>query len=144
MELTPNGYEAVQIVHASPREPLAEYLMPALAADGERVVANFKAAEHRITFYGHTHHPGWFAEGSTFQRAVGQDVVLKLEAERRYLINVGSVGQPRDSDTRLCYALFDGETIRYRRLEYDIESAANRIQAAGLPESLAARLLLGR
>jgi diadenosine tetraphosphatase ApaH/serine/threonine PP2A family protein phosphatase len=144
MELTPNGYESVQIVHASPREPLAEYLMPTLAHNHERVLANFEAAEHRITFYGHTHHPGWFAEGSAFQRSVGPDVVLKLEQERRYMINVGSVGQPRDGDKRLCYALFDGETLRYRRLDYDVEATAQRIQRAGLPDSLAARLLLGR
>ena len=144
MELTPNGYESVQIVHASPREPLAEYLMPTLAHNHERVLANFEAAEHRITFYGHTHHPGWFAEGSAFQRSVGPDVVLKLEQERRYMINVGSVGQPRDGGKRLCYALFDGETLRYRRLDYDVEATAQRIQRAGLPDSLAARLLLGR
>lgn len=144
MELAPNGYEEMQIVHASPREPLAEYLMPTLAADSDRVLANFKAAHHRLTFYGHTHHPGSFAEGDPFQRAVDHDAVLKFRPDSRYLINVGSVGQPRDNDARLCYALYDGESVRWRRLEYDHKKAAARIQEAGLPETLAARLLVGR
>jgi diadenosine tetraphosphatase ApaH/serine/threonine PP2A family protein phosphatase len=145
MELDPgNGTEAVQIVHASPREPLSEYLMPGTSASDDRLRANFKAVEHRLAFYGHTHHPGWFAEGDGFARAEGDEPVLKLEPERRYLINVGSVGQPRDGDPRLCYALFDGETVRWRRVAYDHETASRRIRESGLPESLAARLLVGR
>lgn len=138
------GGEEIQLVHASPREPLTEYLMPTLGASAERVLANFAAASHRLCFYGHTHHPGWFAEGMPFERAVGHDAEVRLEAGRRYLINVGSIGQPRDSDPRLSYALFDGETLRYRRVDYDFESAAKRILSVGLPESLAARLLVGR
>ncbi len=144
MELSPDGMETVQIVHASPREPLSEYLMPTLTADGDRVVANFRQAHHRLTFYGHTHHPGWFEEGQAFHRAAGDDVVLEFAADKRYLVNVGSVGQPRDGDPRLCYALFDGKSMRWRRLSYDWEQAARRIQQADLPESLAARLLVGR
>ena len=146
MELSPNGYETMQVVHASPREPLAEYLMPTLPADSDRVLANFEAAHHRLTFYGHTHHPGWFEEGQPFQRAVDPDAdaVLTFQADKRYLVNVGSVGQPRDGDPRLCYALFDGETMRWRRLDYDHKKAATRIQEAGLPDTLAARLIVGR
>ena len=145
MELSPgNGAEAVQIVHASPREPLSEYLMPGMDADDFRVQANFAASEHRITFYGHTHHPGWFVEGEAFQKAQGDVPELTLEDGRRYLINVGSVGQPRDGDPRLCYALFDGATVRWRRVVYDHEAASRRIRESGLPESLAARLLVGR
>ena len=146
MELAPgNGHESVQIVHASPREPLAEYLMPNIPAGDPRLLANFEAAEHRLGFYGHTHHPGWFAEGEGFTRALGEeDAVLELEADRRYLVNVGSVGQPRDGDPRLCYTLFDGHALRWRRVPYDHESASRRILAAGLPEGLAARLTVGR
>jgi len=144
MELEIPGAESVQIVHASPREPLTEYLMPTLAADGERVQANFAAAEHRVTFFGHTHHPGYFAEGEAYCRAASVDNLLELDPERRYLINVGSVGQPRDGDPRLAYALFDGKTVSWQRLDYPKEAASDRIQQAGLPESLAARLLVGR
>ena len=144
MEWSPQGSEPVLLVHASPCEPLTEYLMPTLAPDSDRVLANFVATSHRLTFYGHTHHPGWFEEGKAFQRAVGPDVVLEFQQDKRYLVNVGSVGQPRNGDARLCYALFDGSTLRWRRLDYDYHKAATRIQQAGLPETLAARLLVGR
>ncbi len=145
MELEPNGSEAVQIVHASPVEPLSEYLMPNLPADHPRLRANFAAAQHRLTFYGHTHHPGWFAEGAAFVPAQGHDVVLDLEAGRRYLINVGSVGQPRDGDKRLAYVLFDGDSVRWRRLDYDVHKASQRIAAEPeLPETLGSRLLVGK
>lgn len=145
MELEPEGQEAVHIVHASPCEPLAEYLMPNLPADHRRLEANFAQALHRLTFYGHTHHPGWFVEGEGFQRADGHDAVLELDPARRYLINVGSVGQPRDGDKRAAYALYDGKTVRWRRLDYDVEAASARIAAVPeLPETLSARLHVGK
>lgn len=144
MELQAGGPEAVQIVHASPREPLSEYLMPGTSGSDSRLLANFEAAEHRLVFYGHTHHPGWFAEGDPFARATDEVPALTLEDGRRYLVNVGSVGQPRDGDPRAAYALFDGGSVRWRRVAYDSEAASRRIRESGLPESLAARLLVGR
>jgi diadenosine tetraphosphatase ApaH/serine/threonine PP2A family protein phosphatase len=137
--------EEIQLVHASPRDPLAEYLMPGMGRTPEKLQANFEAADHRLTFFGHTHHPGWFAEGDGFVRAQEAGDELRLEAGRRYLINVGSVGQPRDGDPRLGYALYDGATVRWRRVEYDVEAARRRIlEAEGLPDSLGDRLLVGR
>lgn len=144
MEIRLDGGEMLHLVHASPRHPLAEYLMPNFGPENERIAGSFAAARQRLTFYGHTHHPGWFAEGVAFERAVDNDAVLNLEPERRYLINVGSVGQPRDGDPRLCYALFDGASVRWRRIPYDHQSASRRITEAGLPASLAERLLVGR
>ena len=144
MEMRLGQGEMVHLVHASPRHPLAEYLMPNFGADHERIAGSFAAARQRLTFYGHTHHPGWFAEGEGFSRAVDNEAHLRLEPGRRYLINVGSVGQPRDGDPRLCYALFDGETVRWRRVPYDHLSASRKILEAGLPSSLAERLLVGR
>lgn len=144
MEMRLDGGEMLHLVHASPRHPLAEYLMPNFGPEHERVAGSFAAARQRLTFYGHTHHPGWFAEGAEFERAVEHEAQLRVEPGRRYLINVGSVGQPRDGDPRLCYALFDGSVVRWRRLPYDHHSASQRILAAGLPASLAERLLVGR
>ena len=71
---------------------------------------------------------------------------FKLPIGRKYFINVGSVGQPRDGDPRATYVIYDPKerTIRYRRLEYDIEAAQERIRLAGLPERLAARLAVGQ
>ncbi len=140
-----NGDEEIQLVHASPRDPLAEYLMPGVTKTPEKLKANFDAADHRLTFFGHTHHPGWFAEGAEFARATDDNDRLVLEPDRRYLINVGSVGQPRDGDPRLGYALFDGQTVRWRRVEYDVAASRRRIlDADGLPDSLGERLLAGR
>ncbi len=140
-----NGAEELQLVHASPRDPLAEYLMPGADKTPDKLAANFAAADHRLTFFGHTHHPGWFVEGAPFRRAMDGHDTLEIEDGRRYLINVGSVGQPRDGDPRLGYALYDGKTVRWRRVEYDVASARRRILAAdGLPDSLGERLLAGR
>ncbi len=137
--------EDVGFVHASPCQPLQEYLMPNAHKRPDQLAANFAAAETRITFFGHTHHPGSFVEGEAFVRAEGEDAVLVIDPKRRYLINVGSVGQPRDGDPRLGYALFDGETVRWRRISYDHGATRNRIlQAQGLPDSLGDRLLQGR
>ena len=146
MELSQtNGHQALQLVHASPREPLSEYLMPNSAKTPEKLRANFNAARHRVSLFGHTHHPGYFAEGDAFVRADDSMNRLRLQPDRRYLVNVGSVGQPRDGDPRLCYAILDGDEIRWRRLAYDVESAKRRIDAAeGLPASLGERLLVGR
>ncbi|MFQ5749147.1 MAG: metallophosphoesterase family protein [Planctomycetota bacterium] len=146
MELTDDEIgESVQIVHASPCDPLSEYLLPSLGNRPEQLQANFEAARHRVTFFGHTHHSGFFPEGGPFVRAAeaGEDPVL--DAGRRYLVNVGSVGQPRDGDPRLGYALFDGERVRWRRLPYDVQTASRKIlEVEDLPDSLGSRLLMGR
>lgn len=145
MEMDPgNGGEKVQLVHASPREPLSEYLLPSLGGKNQKLQANFEAAHHRLTFFGHTHHPGYFTEGQDFVRAAGPEDRVRIAPNQRYLINVGSVGQPRDGDPRLSYALFDGEEVRWRRVEYDVKAASQRIAVAHLPETLASRLLVGR
>jgi diadenosine tetraphosphatase ApaH/serine/threonine PP2A family protein phosphatase len=69
-----------------------------------------------------------------------------LEVGKKYFINVGSVGQPRDGDWRSAYALYDNERqeISIRRIPYDIETTQRKIRAAGLPEALALRLALGK
>ena len=85
---------------------------------------------------------GWLIGG--VYRIEAQE--MKLPIGRKYFINVGSVGQPRDGDPRCAYALYDtaARTVRFRRLEYDIEAAQRRIREAGLPERLAERLALGQ
>ena len=77
-------------------------------------------------------------------RIDAQDFALPIG--RKYFINVGSVGQPRDGDPRATYVIYDPKErkIRYRRLEYDIEAAQERVRRAGLPERLAARLAIGQ
>jgi diadenosine tetraphosphatase ApaH/serine/threonine PP2A family protein phosphatase len=71
--------------------------------------------------------------------------VLEIHPDHHYLVNPGSVGQPRDRDPQAAYAVFDADagTVEYRRVAYDVERAAGKILAAGLPEGLAARLFEG-
>jgi predicted phosphodiesterase len=139
----------VQLVHGSPADEdeyvvsLGDALAPLISADVP------------ITFFGHTHlQGGFFANGSGADgfrpeyRSVGQaeSVALQLKPETRYLINPGSIGQPRDGDWRAAYALYDTEAqvVHFHRTPYNLKSAQDRIFAAKLPARLATRLAAGR
>ena len=103
----------------------------------------------RLCFVGHSHVPGFWSVGSGGPEHVGRldtpAAEVRLDAGRRYLVNVGSVGQPRDRDPRACYAIWDREarTVIIRRVPYDHVVAAGKILAAGLPRRLAERLAHG-
>ncbi len=95
-------------------------------------------------FQGHTHVPGIFTESLEFFSPDEIDFEYKLDG-RKTLCNVGSVGQPRDGDWRACYVLLDGMTIRYRRIEYDVETTVAKIrEVEALDDFLAERLRGGR
>lgn len=107
--------------------------------------ANFIRQAAPLCFHGHTHCPMIYEKqmNGVF-RIEAQEMVL--QSGRKYFINVGSVGQPRDGDPRSAYAIYDQatRTVHFRRLAYDIAAAQARIRAAGLPERLAERLALGQ
>ena len=113
--------------------------------DNLQAEANFLNQKTPVCFHGHTHCPMIYEKSMNgVFRIDAQDFTLPMG--RKYFINVGSVGQPRDGDPRATYVIFDpkGRTVRYRRLVYDIEAAQERIRLAGLPERLAARLAVGQ
>jgi predicted phosphodiesterase len=116
--------------------------------DAEDAGRAITAAQSRICFFGHTHVPAIFAAGDDPVRASddGADDTLALPRTGPALINVGSVGQPRDGDPRAAYGLLDvtHHTLRLRRVTYDISGAQARILSAGLPEWLAVRLERGQ
>ncbi len=143
----------LEFVHGSPRDE-DEYVLttPTAALD-------FQLEGHRdVIFFGHTHLQGGF----TFKNGRTQPFVPKysggegilhwtmpLEPGERYLINPGSVGQPRDNDWRAAFALYEsnGDTpasVTFYRAPYDVQQAQARVLAANLPERLATRLALGR
>ena len=133
--------------HGSPRDPVREYLMPRDARNAEKMQACFAALERRVGFVGHSHVPAIYFEDGRLYRPRGDEGAIELlsEGAPRAIVNVGSVGQPRDGDPRLSYVLFDGRRIQFRRLEYDHRAAADAIRAvAELPEFLAERLAAGR
>lgn len=106
--------------------------------------ASFSYQHTTACFIGHTHTPkAYVRDGSV--RTVPLDV-LTIQQGKKYLVNVGSVGQPRDGDWRSAYCIYDTNTneIHLRRLEYDIEGAQRAILEAGLPRRLAERLAVGR
>jgi len=129
------------LVHASPRQPDEwDYLVT--ADDG---VAAFGAFATRLCFVGHSHQPAMWSFGSSGPDHERGDVDVALDAGRRYIVNVGSVGQPRDRDPRASYAVWDldARRVRVRRVAYDIGAARAKIEAAGLPQFLSDRLAAG-
>jgi diadenosine tetraphosphatase ApaH/serine/threonine PP2A family protein phosphatase len=129
------------LVHASPDRPEDwEYLVS--AQDGFQAFAAFTT---RLCFVGHSHLPGVWSLGSTGPAWRPGAVEVDLEPGRRYLVNVGSVGQPRDHDPRAAYALWDAArgAIAIRRVVYDVDAARRKIIAGGLPQYLADRLAWG-
>jgi diadenosine tetraphosphatase ApaH/serine/threonine PP2A family protein phosphatase len=130
-------------VHGSPRNPLNEYIFPEDIYSEVKMRSIF-AQVPRYMFQGHTHVPGIFLESMEFlsPEDVGSEYVLD---GRKTLCNVGSVGQPRDGDGRACYVLLDGQTIRYRRVAYDVETTIRKIREIDeLDDFLAERLRGGR
>lgn len=105
--------------------------------------SNFNYQTTTVCFYGHTHHPVFF-EKSGYVRRIN-DQRLSVTLGKKYFVNVGSVGQPRDGDPRAAYAVYDtaARRIELRRVEYDIAATQKKILAAKLPERLAIRLRLG-
>jgi len=130
------------MTHASPRTPeLWEYVLNIESARDQ-----FEHFEQQVAFVGHSHLPAFFCrrpDGTISQRYVTES---ELDPESRYIINVGSVGQPRDHDPRACYVTVDRDTqiIRYHRVEYDVSKAIAKIESQGLPQILGERLLVGR
>jgi len=134
--------EEATLVHASPRHPEEwDYLLS--AEDGFEVFGDFST---RLCFVGHSHRPDVWSFGSGGPEHTGfGESRMRLEDGRRYVVNGGSVGQPRDHDPRAAYVIWDRDerTITIRRVPYDHRQAAQKILAAGLPRRLAERLAHG-
>jgi predicted phosphodiesterase len=135
--------------HGSPRDPTREYVMPRDARNKKKMLEIFALVRH-ICFAGHTHLPGVFLQDGTFTRPneLWANTYF-VEPDEKAFINVGSVGQPRDGDTRACYVLLDegadSRRVIYRRVEYDLERTAQLIeQNEFLDNYLADRLRAGR
>ena len=135
-------------VHGSPRQPTREYVLPKDSEDVEKMGEIFEGFSG-ICFVGHTHIPGVFSRnGDHFEfryaAQVGYEYALPPDGEQ-ILVNVGSIGQPRDNDNRACYVTYDDEVIRYHRLEYDFRKTMKKIlEVDELADYLAQRLEEGR
>ena len=120
-----------EAMHASPRNPIAEYILPSdPELDPHKIHDIFQAMTRPVAFVGHTHFPGVVEEGRrTFIHPSQLDGERFRLTDAPVIVNVGSVGQPRDRDPRSCYVVFDGETALYRRVAYDIEATVTKVNA---------------
>lgn len=133
------------LVHGSPRDPIREYMLPRDANDRRKMAECFARMESTWCFVGHSHVPGVYPEDGGFLAAADLDGGFRAQRGRKAIVNVGSVGQPRDGDPRACYAVWDGDEVRFLRVAYDVEATRRKILETGvLPRYLADRLALGR
>jgi len=129
------------IVHSTPLHPeLWDYVV--YVSDAQIGFRNFT---QQLCFIGHSHHPGIFVQDRAGRIFAEDQLTIKVKEGNRYIINIGSVGQPRDGNPLSSYGLYDTETNEYRliRVEYNIALAQQKILAAGLPRFLAERLSVG-
>ncbi len=136
---------SITIAHGSPREPIDEYLL-----DKDQFTQNLQYFNTRICFVGHSHIPLIFVhdpltKSSTFIRPP-EKTKIKIEENYRYIINVGSVGQPRDSDPRACCVIYDtkNQEIEFFRLNYDFTKTQEKMYNYRLPSYLIERLTWGK
>src|SRR6185295_2341467 len=134
--------EALAICHGSPRDEDA-YIF----SDRDAWM-NFKDFGFGVCFFGHSHIPSLFTlepHGIRVDVVKGDRVRVQLDENRRYLVNPGSIGQPRDRNPAAAYAIYDSgdKTVFFDRVPYDVEKAREKIHRAGLPEMLGDRLLVG-
>jgi predicted phosphodiesterase len=158
-QLTP---ENLEYIAALPKGPIAvdsfQVMHGSLLDEDEYMVhaddagQTFPYLETALAFFGHTHVQGGFEWGRNRVRTIHRpapgepELTLDLDPDNAYLINPGSVGQPRDGDPRAAYVLSnpDNHFVTYRRVPYDIAAAQQKIRRAGLPDLLAERLAVGR
>ena len=161
--------DGLLMVHASPRRPINEYLFPEdVYTNPNKILENFRrlGEQQRACLVGHTHVPGVFLDDPCFDPPdeLPEISVYSVTSEEKAIINVGSIGQPRDRDPRLCYTIVyenseapegydlpeveDGGycvTLEFIRMEYDVEKAARRIyDTPELDDFLGSRLFEGR
>ena len=136
--------ERLEICHGSPDDE-DHYIF-----DAEDARQALEAGDRQLCLFGHTHLPVIFRRAGTacdgFIPEEDAELTLRLEDDVRYVVNPGSVGQPRDGDPRAAFAIYDteGPILTLRRVPYAVDAAQRRILGAGLPASLANRLAVGR
>lgn len=137
--------EPFMFVHGSSRDPTNEYVFPEYVYDQRKMEILFARIEH-YSFQGHTHLPGVFTTQCEFLTPEECNYEFSMGPEK-LMVNVGSVGQPRDEDRRSCYVVLDDEAmkIEFRRIEYDVDKTAQKIyDEPDLANMLGDRIKLGR
>ncbi len=133
----------MMFVHGSPRLPLTEYIFPDDANNSQRIDRLLSFVQH-VCFQGHTHIPGVFTHDSRFLTPNHLPEGFGIPDEK-IMVNVGSVGQPRDGDPRACYVILEDDWLEFCRVEYDFETTAAKIfEIPALDNFLGERLRDGK
>lgn len=130
------------LVHSSPKEPDQwHYIL-----DLEQAEENFSYFSKKICLYGHSHRPALIRKQNGTHCVLINDNQVQVEDSYKYMINIGSVGQPRDGDWRACYLIYDSteKMAELRRIPYDLKKAQRKMKKVNLPHYLLERLALGR
>ncbi len=148
LELLPTrvGEGDILYVHGSPRDDRNEYILESDLVFGnlDKIREVFDLSPH-LLFVGHTHVPGIIGPDMTFTHPEDSGATFDLAPGTKFLINVGSVGQPRDGDNRACYVIVDGDRIVYRRVAYDLARTMSKMERVGpISREAADRLEYGR
>ncbi len=135
-------YDDFTIVHATPAEPEKWNYILSL----EDAADNFAHFHNQVCFIGHSHVPVIIAKDEQGKISVRKGPEIQLQDNEKYIINIGSVGQPRDLDPRAAFAIFDTESKHYEllRVAYDVQTTQQKILKKGLPYFLAERLAKGQ
>ncbi len=139
------GMGELVFLHGSPRRPVNEYIFPDdIYNNPAKIEGIFDRFSH-LCFVGHTHVPGVFTPAPDFYTPSELGEVFEVNPRKKALINVGSVGQPRDHDSRACYCLIEDEAVRFVRVAYDVEAVVQEVYAIPeLDDYLGTRLREGR
>lgn len=128
----------ILLVHSTPKQPEEwHYLLSLWDAE-----INFHYFENKICLLGHSHRPSIIERLPSGEMIAYRDEAMIGDAER-YMINAGSVGQPRDGDPMACYVVINDESVKLHRVEYDIKKTQDKMRRAGLPIQLIERLARG-
>ncbi len=135
-------FDNILLVHSSPKEP--EFWHYILDMDDAR--ESFDYFTQRMCLVGHTHRPYIVFKDDADEVFLSKQAEETLAAGRRYLVNIGSVGQPRDGDPRSCYLIYDStqDVIRHKRVTYNVKATQKDMAKIGMPDYLIERLAVGR
>lgn len=135
-------------LHGSPRQPTRDYVFPKDIKDRLKIDEMFQKLPEgvRFCFCGHSHIPGIYTQNYQYAHpSKMRDSKVSLDRFDKLIVNIGSVGQPRDQDTRASYVVIDGTDVYFRRVSYDVQKTAAKLAAIDeLPKSLSTRLLVGK
>jgi predicted phosphodiesterase len=144
--LEPNVIEGnIMFVHGSPKDPIMDYVFPEQFSRfwSEEKVDDLLATVEWVCFCGHSHVPAVISSAYESIVPLLDEQTFTLDRDKKYIINVGAIGQPRDRNNKACYVLWEDDKVTFRRVEYDFTKTGEKLRALGFEEKLASRLAEG-